>query len=170
MKKVLYKGRVYVEAAAGKTPNEEQLAALHLFAKKYGRSWKRELSSKWADGTDTNEPQGALLRQVRNSFGPEWLMKTKIVSAAKKYTAFEYWKEVEKFKEKLHSLNKDRDELIKKGKAVKGNYGAWDDEGEEIGTFNNAGDAFASVPCNLDCEALNNFLNGQPNVEEMEKS
>jgi hypothetical protein len=55
------------------TPNEEQLAALAKFEAKHGRQWKRILNNKWFEGTDCNEPDGHLLRQVRNQFGPQWL-------------------------------------------------------------------------------------------------
>ncbi len=51
----------------------EQLLALERFAAKYGASWKSDLSAAWASGKDERLPDGALLRQVRNQLGPEWL-------------------------------------------------------------------------------------------------
>ena len=59
-------------------PTEEQLAAVRAFAQKYGRNWKQELSDKWLAGTDANEHDGHLLRQVRNQCGPRWLVKVKL--------------------------------------------------------------------------------------------
>lgn len=52
----------------------EQFAALQRYAAQHGRTWKRDLSSAWASGTDEREPDGAYLRQIRNTFGPSWLM------------------------------------------------------------------------------------------------
>ena len=59
-------------------PNEQQMEAIKAFAKKYGRYWKSDLGAAWANGRDINEPNGHLLRQVRNNFGPKWLMKFKL--------------------------------------------------------------------------------------------
>lgn len=59
-------------------PNAEQLAAVRAFAEKYGKDWKNKLSIAWSRGTDDREPNGALLRQLRNNFGPEWLKKFKL--------------------------------------------------------------------------------------------
>lgn len=53
----------------------EQQTALAAFAEKYGRGWKRELLNRWLDGRDCQEPHGALLRQIRNQFGPTWLQR-----------------------------------------------------------------------------------------------
>lgn len=57
-------------------PNQAQLAALQAFATKYGAQWKNKLEAAWAKGSDEREPDGALLRQVRNQYGPEWLRST----------------------------------------------------------------------------------------------
>lgn len=59
-------------------PNEEQLAALRAFKARHGRNWKTTLSAKWSNGTDTAEPNGHLLRQVRNQGGPTWLANFKL--------------------------------------------------------------------------------------------
>lgn len=53
----------------------EQREALLQFANRYGADWKRELLDRWVNGTDTAEPGGHLLRQVRNRLGPQWLEK-----------------------------------------------------------------------------------------------
>lgn len=54
-------------------PTQEQLAALQAFATKHGKQWKSKLVSAWLSGSDEVEPEGGLLRQVRNQFGHEWL-------------------------------------------------------------------------------------------------
>lgn len=59
-------------------PNEEQLAALRAFASRHGRYWKQALMQAWLNGKDANEPNGHLLRQVRNELGPAWLEKAVI--------------------------------------------------------------------------------------------
>lgn len=59
-------------------PTAEQLDAVQAFAKKYGPSWKYKLQGAWLSGRDANEPNGHLLRQVRNNFGPRWLEKFKL--------------------------------------------------------------------------------------------
>lgn len=59
-------------------PNEEQLAALRRFARRHGQRWKHALRLAWETGRDENLHDGALLRQVRNQFGPAWLLKTKL--------------------------------------------------------------------------------------------
>lgn len=56
-----------------KTPTTEQLEALNAFRVKYGRKWRNTLVDKWMLGTDDREPNGHLLRQLRNQFGPSWL-------------------------------------------------------------------------------------------------
>jgi len=63
-------------------PTTEQLAALQAFAKKYGRYWKDALRTAWMNGRDDQEPDGNYLRQVRNQFGPSWLIKFKLPKEA----------------------------------------------------------------------------------------
>lgn len=61
-------------ATDSKMPNAEQLDALAIFIARHGTiTWKRLLTDMWIVGADINEPQGHLLRQVRNQFGPKWL-------------------------------------------------------------------------------------------------
>lgn len=50
----------------------EQLAALKEYAARHGRYWKNKLSSDWVRARDT-----PLLRQIRNQFGPTWLINFK---------------------------------------------------------------------------------------------
>ena len=54
-------------------PTREQLQALEGYAARHGRQWKRQLLDDWLSGRDEREPQGPLLRQLRNRFGPRWL-------------------------------------------------------------------------------------------------
>lgn len=54
-------------------PSAEQVRALRAFASKAGRNWKAALRLAWETGADTTHEGGALLRQLRNQFGPEWL-------------------------------------------------------------------------------------------------
>ena len=59
-------------------PNAQQMAAIVSFAKKFGRNWKSKLSERWRHGDEylfVGQDSGALLRQVRNEFGPNWLKK-----------------------------------------------------------------------------------------------
>jgi hypothetical protein len=68
-----------------KEPTPEMTAALQAFADKYGRRWKTELITRWMNGRDDYEPMGSYLRQVRNQFGPTWLMdKCNHIKPAKK--------------------------------------------------------------------------------------
>lgn len=53
--------------------NDEQQAALLSFKEKYGRNWKSKLADKWFTGSDDKEPNGHLLRQIRNQKGASWL-------------------------------------------------------------------------------------------------
>lgn len=55
-------------------PTREQVDALRAFAGRRGRNWKSKLLSMWFNGRDASEPNGHLLRQVRNQLGPTWLM------------------------------------------------------------------------------------------------
>lgn len=51
-------------------PTQEQLTAIHDFAKKNGKNWKMALHAIWL------KPDcPPLLRQVRNTLGPVWLAR-----------------------------------------------------------------------------------------------
>ena len=58
-------------AAHTKQPTLEQLGALQRFANRSGRLWKAHIIRVWQQ--DSIGPDAALLRQVRNEFGPAWL-------------------------------------------------------------------------------------------------
>lgn len=62
------------------TPTVEQLQALLGFAKANGRTWKSNLRHCWETGrySDYNGANRCdLLQQIRNSFGPSWLIRFK---------------------------------------------------------------------------------------------
>ena len=58
-------------------PNPEQMDALLAFKERHGRSWRMKLNEMWLDGRDASQPGGHLLRQIRNNFGPQWLVNFK---------------------------------------------------------------------------------------------
>ena len=58
------------------------LAALRYFAAQHGRFWKSRLRSMWWSGRDETLPNGALMRQIRNEYGPVWLESFVLSDAA----------------------------------------------------------------------------------------
>ena len=51
----------------------EQLAALSAYAAENGRTWKSKLNHAWMNGqTDS------MLQQIRNQFGPSWLVRFRL--------------------------------------------------------------------------------------------
>lgn len=54
-------------------PNRAQLKALLDFARENGRGWKAKLDEVWMKASG-----GPLLQQVRNQFGPSWLVAVKL--------------------------------------------------------------------------------------------
>jgi hypothetical protein len=64
-----------------KTPDRrltpEQMSSLQDFAERNGRRWKSRLCDLWQSGRDACEPEGPLLRQVRNAVGPYGLYRLK---------------------------------------------------------------------------------------------
>jgi hypothetical protein len=62
-------------------PNQEQLAAIISFAQDNGRNWKAELNHSWMNANYAGRTDGHLLQQVRNQFGPSWLVKFKLKAA-----------------------------------------------------------------------------------------
>jgi hypothetical protein len=63
-------------------PSTEQIEALKEFAKVHGRNWKSALREAWMTGNyEGIEPYGntaAYLQQVRNTFGPSWLVRFRL--------------------------------------------------------------------------------------------
>lgn len=58
--------------------SKEQHQALVCFAKREGRYWKSKLKWLWSVGLDDRQPDGAILRQIRNDFGAIWLVRFKL--------------------------------------------------------------------------------------------
>lgn len=54
-----------------------QLEAIRVFRTLKGRSWKAELNSCWSRASypGLGAQHAAVLQQIRNEFGPEWLQK-----------------------------------------------------------------------------------------------
>ena len=71
-----------------KTPalTQEQFLALLRFRAQFGRTWKRALAELWATGLDEKHPDAALLRQLRNNFGPVWLSRFGFARVAHEYS------------------------------------------------------------------------------------
>ncbi len=63
-------------------PSPDQLAAVAAFAARHGRTWRADLAAAWLSGADAREPDGHLLRQVRNRFGPAWLRRVTVADLA----------------------------------------------------------------------------------------
>jgi hypothetical protein len=66
-------------------PTAEQIEALHRFAAANGRRWKSELSTVWMNGAYNYAVLGGadpgLLQQIRNTFGPSWLVRFRLKAA-----------------------------------------------------------------------------------------
>jgi hypothetical protein len=63
-------------------PTAEQIKAIITWADRMGRFWRRELHSAWMDGNyQGNRDISSGLQQVRNQFGPEWLVKFNLKAA-----------------------------------------------------------------------------------------
>lgn len=58
------------------TPTNDQAEALQRFADSHGRTWKSHLCQVVWPGDLQLGPDDALLRQVRNTLGPSWLMRS----------------------------------------------------------------------------------------------
>lgn len=69
---------VATEAAPALT--DDQRHAIRIFSERNGQAWKEKLNVSWISGSykglDSN--QSALLQQIRNQFGPEWLASMNI--------------------------------------------------------------------------------------------
>ena len=63
-------------------PTAQQTEALTRFANKNGRTWKRKLNDAWITGDYHLATSGdsGWLQQVRNQFGPSWLVRYKLES------------------------------------------------------------------------------------------
>lgn len=59
-------------------PNAAQLTALNDFAKRNGRFWKQKLQALWLSGNYRSIADSHLLHQIRNQFGPEFLISYRV--------------------------------------------------------------------------------------------
>ena len=68
-----------VAKAENPTLTEDQRAALRAYSEKNGQAWKEKLNVAWTTGSykGLHNNQSALLQQVRNQLGPEWLAQLK---------------------------------------------------------------------------------------------
>lgn len=57
------------------TPNTEQIGALKAWSELHGRNWKAALRNAWMTGNYDGFDASHLLQQVRNTFGPTWLVR-----------------------------------------------------------------------------------------------
>lgn len=67
------------------TPTIEQLDALKTFANANGRTWKSNLRQAWMTGRYSDYPgtdRSDLLQQIRNGFGPSWLVRFSLKAVA----------------------------------------------------------------------------------------
>lgn len=60
------------------TLTAEQLKALQDWAKVYGRNWKTPLRDAWMDGDYHGFKDCNYLQQIRNTFGPSWLVSFRL--------------------------------------------------------------------------------------------
>lgn len=60
------------------TPTPEQMQAVRTWAEQYGRRWKAALRDAWMTGNYDGFEDANHLQQLRNQFGPAWLVATKL--------------------------------------------------------------------------------------------
>ena len=78
--RITHAAREYLglEMVQGTGLNAEQLSALQRFAARNGRTWKSILQRCWETAVDAHDPDGPLLRGIRNEFGPSWLSRFRL--------------------------------------------------------------------------------------------
>lgn len=65
-----------------KLTDPKQYAALLDFAQRHGRTWKSSLRQCWMTGQYGPSDASNHLQQIRNSFGPSWLVKFRLPAIA----------------------------------------------------------------------------------------
>jgi hypothetical protein len=60
------------------TPNTDQMMALSEWARIHGRLWKTALRHAWMTGDYDGFDAANFLQQVRNEFGPSWLISFRL--------------------------------------------------------------------------------------------
>lgn len=63
-------------------PTIEQMEALKEFARLHGRNWKAPLRQAWYDGNYHGFAGSNFLQQIRNTFGPTWLVNFRLSKEA----------------------------------------------------------------------------------------
>ena len=84
MQRVIYYECMVTEDKAMKNtenPSTEQLEALKAWAALYGRNWKSPLRDAWMTGDYGSFEQSNYLQQIRNTFGPSWLIRFRLPKA-----------------------------------------------------------------------------------------
>jgi hypothetical protein len=71
------------------TPTAEQIQALRTWALRFGRNWKVALRDAWMDGDYQGFEDSHLLQQVRNTFGPSWLVRFYLPKDSNGFTVYE---------------------------------------------------------------------------------
>jgi hypothetical protein len=61
-------------------PSMKQIEALKAWATIYGRNWKSSLRQAWMTGEYNGFENSHFLQQIRNTFGPSWLVRFRGVS------------------------------------------------------------------------------------------
>ena len=56
-----------------RTPTPDQMTALQAYAAEHGHTWKSQLNDDWMNGRASGP-----LQQVRNQFGPSWLIRFRL--------------------------------------------------------------------------------------------
>jgi hypothetical protein len=69
------KTAIEAPARPRRTIDADQLEALQQFAERHGRNWKQQLSYCWETGDYGITAHTAELQQIRNTFGPSWLVR-----------------------------------------------------------------------------------------------
>ncbi len=57
---------------------KEQLTALRAYAASHGRTWKSQLNHMWMTGQYDADDNSSALQQIRNTFGPSWLVRFRL--------------------------------------------------------------------------------------------
>lgn len=63
----------------------EQITALMRYATKHGRYWKAALGNAWETGIYSTGDNVPALQQLRNNYGPSWLMKANLKGIRLRY-------------------------------------------------------------------------------------
>jgi hypothetical protein len=61
----------------------DQLVAVTTYAAEHGRNWKSALREAWMTGIYDDFQGSNFLQQIRNTFGPTWLIRFRLPKAGK---------------------------------------------------------------------------------------